>query len=75
MVKTLQVIDQFLKEGQQIANFSAQIEENGNYFVNRNVIDNDLYQTNKDEIRMAFNEFEDQMIELARNIKENGLCN
>lgn len=75
MVKTLQVIDQFLKEGQQIANFSAQIEENGNYFVNRNVINNDLYQTNKDEIRMAFNEFEDQMIELARNIKENGLCN
>lgn len=75
MVKTLQVIDQFLKEGQQIANFSAQIEEDGNYYVSRNVINNDLYQTNKDEIRIAFNEFEDQMIELARNIKENGLCN
>ena len=75
MEKNLNILDQYLKEGQPVANFSAQIQDDGNYYISRNILNNDLYQTDKQAVRDAFNTFEDQMIELAGKVKENGLCN
>lgn len=74
MIKYIVLNDEYRVEGEQIAYFNAQIEEDGNYYTSRNIYNSELYQSNKQNVRNAFNQFEDEIIEMAKKVKENGIC-
>lgn len=73
--KTLSLSQRYSADGTDIAFFSAQIEDDGQFSTNRSIADQELYRAHRDETNQAFNAFEDEAYAIAQKVKEEGLCN
>lgn len=73
--KNLSLSQRYSVDGSDAAFFSAQIEDNGGFNTNRNIIDQDVYREHRDEINAAYSLFEDEVFKTADKVKqEGGLC-
>lgn len=72
--KTLNLQSQYSIDGEQVAFFGGQINEDGSCNTNRNVSNEGIYRNNQDEVLNAFKEFENEVFKIADTVKESGLC-
>lgn len=72
--KTLNLQSTYSIDGEQVAFFGGQINEDGSCNTNRNVSNEAIYRNNQDEVLNAFKEFENEVFKVADKVKESGLC-
>ena len=72
--KTLNLQSQYSIDGEQVAFFGGQVNEDGSCNTPRNITNEETYRSNQDEVLNAFKEFENQVFSLADTVKESGLC-
>ena len=73
IAKVLNLNSQYSIDGEIVAFFNAQIEDNGDYNTSKNISDQDVYRNNRDEINNAYSLFEDEVFKIADKVKQEGL--
>lgn len=74
LYKILNISSQYSIDGEIAAYFNAQIENNGDFNMNKSVSDQDIYRNNRDEINNAYTLFEDEVYKIVDKVKKEGLC-
>lgn len=71
--KILNLQSQYSIDGEQVAFFGGQVNEDGTCNTNRNIANEEIYRANQDTVLNAFKEFENEVFKIADGVKEGGL--